>query len=102
MDRDGVEVVQLLAAMPDRADEIGRLENPEVFGNRLPRHGEAVAEFVQRLSVPHMKPVQQRAPRRVGQRFEDFIHDEDNRQPNGCMSSEGVRRTLSARRIQAE
>src|SRR6266542_4748995 len=57
MDRDGIEVVQLLAAMPERGDEVGRFENPKVFCDRLPRHGEAVAEFVQRLSASHVKPV---------------------------------------------
>ena len=66
--------MQLLAAMPERGDEVGCLENPKVFCDRLPRHGEAVAEFVQRLSASHVKPVQQRAPRRIGKRFEDLIH----------------------------
>src|SRR3954468_24891820 len=66
MDRDRVEIMQLLAAMPERGDEVGRLENPKVFRNGLPRHREAVAEFVQRLSVFGVKPVQQRASRRIG------------------------------------
>src|SRR5215213_6732081 len=70
MDRNRIEVVQLLAAMPERGDEIGRFEDPKVLCDRLPRHGEAIAEFVQRLSVPGMKPVEQRAPRRIGKRFE--------------------------------
>src|SRR6188768_615592 len=70
MDRHRVEVVQLLAAVPERGDEIGRFENSEMLGDRLPRHGEAVAKFVQRLSVFGVKPVQQRAPRRIGKRFE--------------------------------
>src|SRR5207248_1459666 len=86
MDRNRIEVMQLLAAMPERGDEVRRFENPKVFGDRLPRHGEAVAKFVQRLSVVGVKPVQQRAPRRIGKRFEDLIHGLDNRQPNGCMS----------------
>src|SRR6266478_1990490 len=86
MDRHRVEVMQLLAAMLEGGDEVGGLENSKVFGDGLPRHGEAVAEFVQGLSVFGVKPVQQRPPRRVGQRFEDLIHGRDNRQPNGCMS----------------
>src|SRR5689334_5969589 len=93
MDRNGINVVQLLAAMPERGDEISRFENPEVLCDRLPRHGEAVAEFVQRLSVFGVKPVQQRAPRCVGKRFEDFIHGSDNRQPKGCMSRACVGRS---------
>src|SRR4030095_8971046 len=87
MDRNRIEIVQLLAAMPERGDEVGRFENPKVLCHRLPRHGEAVAEFIQRLSVFGVKPVEQRAPRRIGKRFEDLIHGVDNRQPKGCMSS---------------
>src|ERR1700724_974571 len=86
MDRHRVEIVQLLAAMPERGDEVGLFENPKMLRHRLPRHGEAVAEFVQGLSVAGVKPVQQRPPGSVGQRFEDFIHGRHNRQPNGCMS----------------
>ena len=46
MDRNRIDVVQLLAAMPVRADEVGRFENPKMLCDRLPRHGKAVAEFV--------------------------------------------------------
>src|SRR6266404_8234406 len=60
MDRHRIEIVQLLAAMPEGGDEVGRLENRKVLCHRLPRHGEAVAEFVQGLSVSQVKPVQQR------------------------------------------
>src|SRR6266403_5645398 len=86
MDRHRVEIVQLLAAMPERGDEVGGLENRKVLGHSLPRHGEAVAKIVQGLSVLGVKSVQQRPPRSIGQRSEDLIHDQDNRQPNGCMS----------------
>jgi hypothetical protein len=43
VDRHRVEIVQLLAAVPQRGDEVGLFENDEVFCHRLPRHGEAVA-----------------------------------------------------------
>lgn len=62
MDRNRVEKMQLLAAVPKRGNEVGCFENPEVFCYGLPRHGEAGAELVQRLSVSGVKPVQQRAP----------------------------------------
>jgi hypothetical protein len=45
-----------------------------MFGHGLPRHGEAVAQFVQGLSVFGVKPVQERPSRSIGQRFEDLIH----------------------------
>ena len=61
MDRHRVQIVQLLAAMPERGDEVGRFENSKVLCYGLPRHRKAVAEFVQRLSVLGVKPVQQRA-----------------------------------------
>src|ERR1700678_4649591 len=59
MDRPRVEIVQLLAAMPERGDEVGGLENRKVLGHGLPGHGEAVAEIVQGLSVLDVKPVEQ-------------------------------------------
>ena len=66
--------MQLLAAMPDRGDEVGLLQDRKVLRHRLPRHGEAVAKFVQGLSVSGVKPVQQRPPRCIGESFEDFVH----------------------------
>src|ERR1700690_3915376 len=71
MDRHRVEVVQLLAGVPDGGDEGGGRENRKVIGYGLPRHGEAVAESVQGLSVLGVKPVHQRPSRCLGQRFED-------------------------------
>src|ERR1700692_965957 len=59
MDRHRIEIVQLLAAMPERGDEVGGLENRKVLGHGLPRHGEAVAEIVQGLSVLPVKPIEQ-------------------------------------------
>src|SRR6266404_2507022 len=86
MDRHRVEIVQLLAAVFEGGDQIGFFENPEVFCDGLPGHREAVAEFIQGLSAAGVKPVQQRPPGSIGERFEDLIHGRHNRQPNGCMS----------------
>src|SRR5271169_1088206 len=94
MDRHRVEVVQLLAAVPEGRDEVGGLENRKVLGYGLPRHGEAVAEFAQGLTVFGVKPVEQGSSRCIGQRLEHVIHgvsaadlkSPHNRQPNGCMS----------------
>jgi hypothetical protein len=54
--------MQLLAAMPDRGDEVGLLENHKVLGHGLTRHVEAVAELAERLPVLIVKPVKQRPP----------------------------------------
>src|SRR3954465_12733230 len=80
MDRDRIDVMPLLAAVPQRGDEVGRFEDSKVLCHRLPRYREAGAEFVQRLSVAGMKPVEQRSPRGVGKRLEDLIHGLNNRQ----------------------
>src|ERR1700761_1559877 len=66
MDRDRVEVVQLLAAVLVGGDKVSLLENDEMFRDGLPCHGETLAEVVQRLSVFGVKPVEQRSPRCIG------------------------------------
>ena len=42
--------------------EVGGFENGEMLGHGLPRHGEAVAKFVQGLPVAGVQSVQQRSP----------------------------------------
>src|SRR6266481_7748998 len=71
MDRHRIEIVQLLAAISERGHEVGCLENRKMLCHGLPCHGEAVAEFVQGLTVFGVKPVEQRPPRSIGQRFEE-------------------------------
>src|SRR6185437_4620361 len=73
MDRHGIEVVQLLAALPARCDEARVLENGEVLGHRLACHRVPFAEFVQCLAVPRVEIVQQLPPDRIGQRPEDRV-----------------------------
>src|ERR1700733_2349593 len=74
MDRHRVEVVQLLAALLVRRHKIGLLENDQVFGHGLPCHREALAQFVQGLSVFGVKPVEQRPSRCIGQGLEHVVH----------------------------
>ena len=39
------------------------------------------------IAVHKTEFIEQRAPRRIRQRFEDLIHGGDNRQPKGCVST---------------
>jgi hypothetical protein len=71
--RDRVEVVQLLPAPADRGDEVGRLQQAQVLGRRLPRHVERLAQLPEGLPVAFAQPVQQRPPRRIGQRLEHRV-----------------------------
>ena len=85
VDRYRVEVVQFLSTLLHSGDQIGLLQDSQVFADRLPRHVEARAEFVQRLAIIGAQPVKQFPAASIGQGFEDFIHTH-NMQPFGCLS----------------
>src|SRR5262245_2718156 len=85
MNRDGIEVVQLLAAALDGRDQIGALQNPQMLADRLPRHGKPRTQLVQGLTVLRVEPIEKLAAARVGQRPEHVIHGH-NMQPFGCLS----------------
>ena len=72
-ERDRVEVVQFLPAPADGGDEVGRLQQAQVLGRRLPRHVERLAQLPEGLPVAFAQPVQQRPPRRIGQRLEHRV-----------------------------
>ena len=42
---DRIKVVQFVAAPPNGDDKVGSLEEGEMFGHGLARHGEVLAEF---------------------------------------------------------
>ena len=76
MNRDRIEIVQLLPSPPHRGDEVGVLQDRQMLADRLARHIKARAEFVQRLAVVGAQPVEQFTPARIGQRLEDRVHPE--------------------------
>ena len=78
--------MQLLAAAFDSRDEVGLLQNGQMFAHRLARHRKAHAQLSKRLSVVGAQPIKQLPSAGVGQRFEHRIHG-DNMQPFGCLSS---------------
>lgn len=70
-ERNGIEVVKLLPALPDTAHQIGRFEYGQVLRCRLARHCDAFAQLPQRLSVVFSEAIEQESPCRVGQGLED-------------------------------
>src|SRR5262245_28924390 len=92
--RHRVDEMQLLPATPDRAHQIGRLEDPDVLRGRLPRHVQVIAELAQRLPVPLVQQVEQLSSCRVAQRLENLVSVHplrscvrDYMQAKTCMSS---------------
>jgi len=77
VDGDGVEVVELFAAVPDGGDEIGVLEEVQVLGNSLTAHIEVLAESGESLAVVFVQQVEQLAAAGIGQGFEHVVHDGD-------------------------
>ena len=73
IDRNRDQVVQLLAAMPEGGDEVAssRIARCLVTACRVMARPSQIRSG---LSVAGVKPVQQRPPRNIGQRLEDFIH----------------------------
>lgn len=75
VDGDGVEVVELFAAVPDGGDEVGVLEEVQVLGHGLTGHVEVLAEGGEGLAVVLMQQVEQLAAAGIGQGFENGVHD---------------------------
>ena len=90
------EVVQLLPAPPHGRDQVGGLQDPQVFAHRLAGHGQPDAQLAERLALPGVEAVEQLAPAGIGQRLEHLVHVSvsvlqpsgcrELRQPLGCMS----------------
>ena len=71
-DRDGVEVVVLLAADAAGLDQAGLLEDIEVAHHAEARHrGQGRRELAEGLSVAIEQPVEEQAPARITESPED-------------------------------
>src|SRR6185369_14955125 len=73
VDGRGIEKVQLLAAAPEGDDEVRHLEEREVLGHRLAGHRQLLAQLGERLAGVGVQPIEERAARRVGERFPDDV-----------------------------
>ncbi len=56
--RRGIQVVKFLATAPDRRDQVGRFEQRQMLGHRLPGHVEILAKLAQSLTVVGMQPIE--------------------------------------------
>src|SRR5262249_5378871 len=74
VDRNGVQVMELLPSAFLRNDELRVLENREGLHHRLARHVAASAELAQCAAVPRMQPVEELTPDGIGKRAEDGVH----------------------------
>ena len=72
--RHRIEIMQLLAPAPDDGHQVRCFQQPQVLGNRLPRHVQMLAQLRQRLTVAPVQPVEQLPTARAGQCFEHGIH----------------------------
>ena len=74
-DRDGVEVVVLLAADPAGLDQAGRLEHVEMAHDAEPGHPrQRRRQLAERLSVAIEQPVEEQPPARIAESPEDRRH----------------------------
>ena len=71
LNRHGIQVMEFPSSMPDDNDELRLLQQCQVFGDRLTRHVQVLAQFVQRQATLLMKPVKQISAARIGKRFEN-------------------------------
>jgi hypothetical protein len=56
-----------LARLASGDDQVGTLQDLEVFPHRLPRHEDVPSQFAGSLAVLLLEARQQRAPRGIGQ-----------------------------------
>ena len=69
----GLRKWQLLPARPASDHESRLLEEAQVLHHAEPGHLQLGLELGERAAVTHKEPVEQEAPRRVGQRLEDTV-----------------------------
>jgi hypothetical protein len=73
MERDGIEVMQFLATMPDSGDEVGLFKDHEVLGDGLAGHVEVFAEIAESAAIVPVEDIEQLSPTGVGERFEHRV-----------------------------
>src|SRR3954451_2420653 len=72
-DRDGIEVVELLAARFPADDEAGALEDPQVLHHAEARNPQLRLELGERAAVTLEEPIEKESTRRVRERTEHGI-----------------------------
>src|SRR5450830_1569758 len=72
-----IEKMQLLAAAPAGADQVGRFQQAQMLGGRLARHIQVLAQLAQGLPVFLIQEVKQLSAARVAERLEYFVRVHD-------------------------
>ena len=73
VDRNGVQVVQLLPPATHRRHEVGGLEHREVLRGALAGHREVTTQLAERQGVAFVQAVQEVPPGGIGERLEDLV-----------------------------
>ena len=66
--------MQLLAALPERDDQIRFRKNAEMLSDCLPRHMQMPAKFAQGLAVVTVQLIQERTSAGISQCLKNHIH----------------------------
>ena len=78
--------MKFFPTLPLPGDEIGLLENRQMFRDRLARHVQPPAQLAQRLAIPLVQPIQQLPSARIGQSTKhSIIIHASNMEPFGCV-----------------
>ena len=77
--------MQFFPAVPLPGDEIGLLENRQMFRDRLVAHVEPPAQLAKRLTVLAVQPIQELPAARIGQSPKHcIVIHAGNMEPFGC------------------
>ena len=74
VDRDRIEEMQLLPAVPDHREEVGGFENLEMLGHGLAGHIEMGAEFRECPPIRLLQLIEKVAAAGIGEGFEHVVH----------------------------
>jgi hypothetical protein len=80
-DRQGIEEVPLLPSGPAHDDEARAFEDAQVLHHAEARHRQLGLELGERPPIAREEPIQQMAPRRIGERLEHAVvvsHEADH------------------------
>src|SRR5215207_9763487 len=89
----GVDVVEFEAPVASDLHEAGRFEHLQVLRDPLARRAEAVlhreprAQLEEGLAIAFDELVEDRSPRRIGERLEHVAHARNDRQAYTCLST---------------
>jgi len=93
VDRHGVQIVQLLAPLPDHGHQVGVFQQTQMLRHRLAGHVQLPAQFAERLPALTVQFIEQLAAALIRQGFEHVIHDEIHYATKWLHVKRGILRT---------